>query len=108
METVETEDNFLNLKKDDFIIFKKEVDDDEECAKIVIKYETGYGVKQYFGGLIITGEVLFKEILRKADINEIKTVKGSEIFDILSRKKPNYKRQQIVGFESNITKSRNT
>tara|TARA_Y100000591_G_scaffold103439_1_gene87935 strand:- start:104 stop:490 length:387 start_codon:yes stop_codon:yes gene_type:complete len=91
--------NIRELEIGTHIIFKKHEDDSEECAKIKTKETNGYGVKQYFNGMLVTGEVEFNEILRVAKKEEISKIKGSQSYD-LSHKSS--RGASILGFQSNI------
>jgi len=91
--------NIRELEVGTHIIFKKHDDDQEECAKIKTNQNNGYGVKQYFNGMLVTGEVEFSEILRVAKKEEISQIRGSQSYD-LSHKTS--RKASIVGFQSNL------
>ena len=81
------------------IIFKTHEDDQEECAKIKSKQDNGYGVKQYFNGMLVTGEVEFNEILRVAKKEEISQIRGSQSYDLTHKTS---RRASVLGFQSNL------
>ena len=91
--------NIRELEVGTHIIFKKHKDDQEECAKIKSKEDTGYGVKQYFNGMLVTGEVEFNEILRIAKKDEITKIRGSQSYDLTHKSS---RRASILGFQSNL------
>ena len=91
--------NIRELTVGTHIVFKKHEDDSEECAKIKTVEQSGYGVKQYFNGMLVTGEVEFGEILRVAKKEEISQIRGSQSYD-LSHKTS--RRASVLGFQSNI------
>ena len=91
--------NIRELEIGTHIIFKTHQDDQEECAKIKSKQDNGYGVKQYFNGMLVTGEVEFGEILRVAEKEEISKIKGSQSYDLTHKSS---RRASILGFQSNL------
>ena len=91
--------NIRELTVGTHIVFKKHQDDSEECAKIKSVEQNGYGVKQYFNGMLVTGEVEFSEVLRVAKKEEISQIRGSQSYD-LSHKSS--RRASILGFQSNL------
>jgi len=91
--------NIRELTAGTHIVFKKHDDDSEECAKIKSVEQNGYGVKQYFNGMLVTGEVEFSEVLRVAKKEEISQIRGSQSYD-LSHKSS--RRASILGFQSNL------
>ena len=98
--------NFLDLEVGKHIVFKKEADDNEECAKIKTKEEDGYGVKQYFNNMVVTGLVEFNWITRVPETSELASIPGSQAHD-LARKTGNSRRaRSVVGFQSNLMRDR--
>lgn len=98
--------NFLDLEVGKHIVFKKETGDNEECAKIKTKEEDGYGVKQYFNNMVVTGLVEFNWITRVPETSELASIPGSQAHD-LARKTGNSRRgRSVVGFQSNLMKDR--
>ena len=91
--------NIRELNVGTHIIFKKHDDDSEECAKIKSVEANGYGVKQYFNKMLVTGEVEFSEVLRVANKDEISQIRGSQSYDLLHKSS---RRASILGFQSNI------
>jgi hypothetical protein len=95
--------NFKELGIGEHIVFKKSTDDDDECAKIKSIDSEGYGVKQYFNGLVVSGFVSFTEIIRQPCKKELSEIRGSQAFDLTHRSR---RSSSIVGFKSNIMKTR--
>ena len=96
--------NKLNIKNyydliGNYIVFKIEGKDSEECAK-VIKYESNcYKIKQSLKGLTIQGYIKLFNIIRNASINDLENIPGTDYYSINQKikEKPN-----IIGFKSNL------
>ena len=98
--------NFLELEVGKYIIFKKGSEDSEECAKIKTIEDEGYGVKQYFNNMVVTGVVEFNWIVRIPENSEVANIPGSQAYD-LARKKGNSRRyRSVAGLQSNLMKDR--
>ena len=97
--------NFKELPIGQHILFKKSSEDDQECAKIKSIDTDGYGVKQYFNGLVVSGFVEFKEIIKLPEKQELAELRGSQAYDLTHKSR---RSSSIVGFESNIMKTRKT
>lgn len=91
--------NIRDLEIGVHIIFKTHEDDVEECAKIKSKHDIGYGVKQYFNNMLVTGEVEFDQILRVAKKEEISQIRGSQSYDLSHASS---RRGSVLGFQSNL------
>ena len=94
---------FKELVIGEHILFKKGEEDEPECAKIKSLDTEGYGIKQYFNGLVVSGFVEFKEILRVPEKEELVDLRGSQAYDLTHKAR---RSSSIVGFQSNIMKTR--
>ena len=91
--------NFTGLKNGDYVIFKKNHDDPEECAKIKSVENGGYEIKQYFNKLLVTGFINYDDIIRIPEKEEISKIKGSKEYDLSHKTKF---KSSIIGFKSNL------
>jgi len=91
--------NFRGLKIGDYVIFKKNEDDHEECAKIKTVENEGYEIKQYFNKLLVTGFINYNDITRIPEKEEISKIKGSQEYDLSHKSKF---KSSIIGFKSNL------
>ena len=96
--------NKLNIENyydliDNYIIFKVEGKDDEECAK-VIKYESNhFKIKQSLNGLTIQGYIKLFNVIRNASINDLENIPGTDYYSIKHKIK---KKSNVIGFKSNL------
>jgi len=95
---------FNDLKIDTHIIFKKNKNNKEECAKIRSIEDDGYGVKQYFNELLVSGFIEYENIIRVPEKEEISKIKGSKSYDLLNKSN---RKISVVGFQSNLIDNNN-
>ena len=105
MSNTTEETNVLEMEVGQHIVFKKEPEDQEECAKIKTKEENGYGVKQYFNNMVVTGLVEFNWITRIPETSELANIPGSQAHD-LARKRGGRRSRSVTGLQSNLMKDR--
>lgn len=98
--------NFLELEIGQHIVFKKEAEDNEECAKIKTKEDDGYGVKQYFNNMVVTGVVEFNWITRVPEISEVASIPGSQAHDLARKRGGGRRGRSVTGLQSNLMKDR--
>ena len=96
--------NKLNIENyydliDNYIIFKVEGKDNEECAK-VIKYESNhFKIKQSLNGLTIQGYIKLFNVIRNASINDLENIPGTDYYSIKHKIK---QKSNVLGFKSNL------
>ena len=98
--------NIRELEVGTHIIFKKHDDDQEECAKIKTKQDNGYGVKQYFNNMVVTGVVEFNWITRVPEISEVASIPGSQAHDLARKRGGGRRGRSVTGLQSNLMKDR--
>lgn len=88
----------IKYKFGDYIVFKINNTDNEECAKITKIVNGFYEIKQCVDGLTVQGAIKDENIIRKATFEDLENLKGSKLFHEINSLIHN----TIVGFESNL------